>query len=226
MGGIGAVAEPLVVIALLIGGTWINRDYNPGRRRRPRDVRRVSDNARAGENTTLVEDSDVESRSASPSLLGSWEPKWRTRQLGAWGWRTEVLTPNTRKFKGYFLSRLLERFPFLVECWYWALIYWVSGTTLHGRHKLTKEGVSTWSSSNCSLDRRRYRPRRTNPCPQSHRCGGKARYILGTKHSAFLHAKSICHDLDQSDLLFHTYSRVDRFPGLALLLYKYAKSDQ
>jgi hypothetical protein len=116
MGGIGAVAEPLVVIALLIGGTWINRDFNPRRRRRPRDVRRVSDDARAGENTAMAEDGDVESRSASPSLLGSQEPKWRTRQLGAFGWQTEVVTPNTRRFKGYFLSRLLERFPFLVEC--------------------------------------------------------------------------------------------------------------
>jgi hypothetical protein len=23
------------------------------------------------------------------------------------------------------LSRLLQKFPFLVEAWYWALIYWV-----------------------------------------------------------------------------------------------------
>ena len=26
---------------------------------------------------------------------------------------------------GRLLSRLLRRFPFLVEAWYWALIYWV-----------------------------------------------------------------------------------------------------
>lgn len=133
MGGIGAVAEPLVVIALLVGGTWINRDFNPGRRRRPRDVRRISDDAnierhsRFGETAALVE-GDIESRSASPSLLATQEPKWRKRTLGAWGLRTEVVTPNTRRFKGYFLNRLLERFPFLVECWYWALIYWVSYT--------------------------------------------------------------------------------------------------
>jgi len=68
---------------------------------------------------------DIESRSASPSLLATQEPKWRTRTIGVWGVRKEVTTPNTRRFKGYFLSRLLETFPFLVECWYWALIYWV-----------------------------------------------------------------------------------------------------
>jgi hypothetical protein len=126
MGGIGAVAEPLLVVALLVGGTWINRDFNPGRRRRPGDVRRVSNDGRTrGEDAPLMEN-DFESRSASPSLLGDREPKWRTRTLGVWGIRKEVVTPNTRRFKGYFLSRLLERFPFLVECWYWALIYWVS----------------------------------------------------------------------------------------------------
>jgi hypothetical protein len=44
MGGVGAVAEPLVVISLLLGGTWINRDFNPGRsRRRPVDQRRISE---------------------------------------------------------------------------------------------------------------------------------------------------------------------------------------
>jgi hypothetical protein len=131
MGGIGAVTEPLVVIALLVGGTWINRDFNPGRRRRPRDIRRGSDDARVhGETTALTED-DIESRSASPSLLGNQEPKRRTRTLEVWGMRKEVVTPNTRRFKGYFLSRLLERFPFLVECWYWALIYWVSCANRH-----------------------------------------------------------------------------------------------
>jgi len=41
------------------------------------------------------------------------------------GLKKEVVSPNTRRFQGYFLSRLLKKFPFLVEAWYWALIYWV-----------------------------------------------------------------------------------------------------
>lgn len=124
MGGIGAVAEPLVVIVLLFGGTWINRDFDPGRkRRRPGDARRVSDDLSL---RGLEEEGLIESRSSSPSLLPEQEAKWRKRTLGVWGWKKEVITPNTRKFKGYFLSRLLEKFPFLVECWYWALIYWVN----------------------------------------------------------------------------------------------------
>jgi hypothetical protein len=122
MGGIGAVAEPLLVIFLLIAGTWINRDFAPGRsRRRLRDVRRVSDDFY----TSGDSEEDIESRSTSPSLLVTQEPEWRTRRLGVWGLANEVKTPNTRRFKEFFLSRLLEKFPFLVECWYWALIYWV-----------------------------------------------------------------------------------------------------
>lgn len=123
MGGVGAVAEPLLVIFLLFGGTWINRDFDPGRsKRRPRDVRRVSTDSYTISGNG---EEDIESRSASPSLLVTQEPKWRTRKLGVWGLEKEVITPNTRRFKGYLLSQLLERFPFLVECWYWALIYWV-----------------------------------------------------------------------------------------------------
>ena len=124
MGGIGAIAEPLVVITLLFCGTWINRHFDPGRKRRPGGSRRASGDATAREADALTEE-DLEARSSSPSLLVSREPKWRTRTIGAWGARMEVTTPNTKRFKGYFLSRLLERFPFLVECWYWALIYWV-----------------------------------------------------------------------------------------------------
>ncbi|RFU33759.1 hypothetical protein B7463_g2546, partial [Scytalidium lignicola] len=112
MGGIGAVAEPLVVIFLLFGGTWINRDFDPGRKSL-QAYRRAS------------QEDDLESRSSSPSLLVTQEPHWRTQSLHFFGWQKEVVTPNTRKFKGYLLSRLLEKFPFLVECWYWALIYWV-----------------------------------------------------------------------------------------------------
>ncbi|KAH8813047.1 hypothetical protein F5884DRAFT_321646 [Xylogone sp. PMI_703] len=112
MGGIGAVAEPLVVIFLLFGGTWINRNFDPGRSR-PRSSRKFS------------QEDDLESRSSSPSLLTDQEPHWRTQTLHFFKWKREVVTPNTRRFKSYMLSRLLEKFPFLVECWYWALIYWV-----------------------------------------------------------------------------------------------------
>lgn len=136
MRGIGAVAEPLVVVLLLIVGTWINRDFDPGRQKRLQfrgtssEVGESDEDGkwpRSRETDTLIDEEDLESaRSTSPSLLPTSEPKWRRRKLGIFGVETQVVTPNTRRFKGYLLSRLLERLPFLVECWYWALIYWVS----------------------------------------------------------------------------------------------------
>ncbi len=102
MGGIGAIAEPLVVVTLLFGGTWINRDPNPGPKRRPRDVRRISEDVEDLETGRNHDEDDVESRSSSPSLLPHQEPKYRVRTVGAWGVRKQVTTPNTRRFKGYF----------------------------------------------------------------------------------------------------------------------------
>jgi hypothetical protein len=143
MGGIGVVVEPLVVITFLFGGTWINRDFDAGRtrKRRPRHIRRILDEGRYGtpserrerEIDILIEDEDedLESRAPSPNLLVTKEPKWRTRTVGVWGITRQVTTPNHRRFKGYFLSRLLETFPFLVECWYWALVYWVRLPATH-----------------------------------------------------------------------------------------------
>jgi hypothetical protein len=119
--GIGAVAEPLVVVTLLFGGTWVNRnkDYKLFGRRR--------NNASSPRSTSPDSESGRSSISSSASLLGDIDevPKWRTRELQFFGLRKEVTSPNSRRFKDYFLSRLLRKFPFLVEAWYWALIYWV-----------------------------------------------------------------------------------------------------
>ena len=49
----------------------------------------------------------------------------RLRKLRLFGWERDIITPNTEIHKDRFLSRVLARFPFLVEVWYWALIYWV-----------------------------------------------------------------------------------------------------
>lgn len=60
---------------------------------------------------------------------GSNIPRWRERKLRLLKWEMPVATPNTEVFKNRMLSRLLRRYPFLVEAWYWALIYWVCGQT-------------------------------------------------------------------------------------------------
>lgn len=49
--------------------------------------------------------------------------------MGIAGWKKEVWSPDTKVFEDRLLSRVLQAFPFLVEVWYWALIYWVSANT-------------------------------------------------------------------------------------------------
>lgn len=122
--GVGALIEPLVVITLLFGGTWVNRNksyqiFNP---------RRVyTSSPRSSSPRSFESGRSFLSSSSSASLLynGDEVPKWRKREIRILGLRKEVVSPNTRQFQHYFLSRLLIKFPFLVEAWYWALIYWV-----------------------------------------------------------------------------------------------------
>ena len=139
--GVGAFAEPLVVITLLFGGVYVNRNtrYRLGSRNRggngydktgggsvADDVCEASSDTSSASAATLTDDLAERGGLLSPLRTPQDEPKWRTREVGLGRFRTRVTSPNTRVFKDYFLSRLLVKFPFLVEVWYWALIYWVS----------------------------------------------------------------------------------------------------
>ncbi|OKL56796.1 hypothetical protein UA08_07773 [Talaromyces atroroseus] len=128
--GIGAVLEPLTVVVLLFGGTWINRQKDS----KPRSHGTLSRSSSSSNNDEEAGFQPVakqdtygypESRPLSPSLLHQHEPQWRRRSVGLGPYRFDVYSPNTAQFRNRFLSRLLYRLPFLVECWYWALVYWI-----------------------------------------------------------------------------------------------------
>lgn len=135
--GVGVVLEPLIVIVLLFGGTWINR--RTGYSNKPS---RLGARARYFPSSDSISDSDAdeetglwsaadkyayaESIPSSPSLLQHHEEPWRTRTVAIGPYKVEVYSPNTATFRNRIFSRLLYRLPFLVECWYWALVYWVS----------------------------------------------------------------------------------------------------
>lgn len=129
--GAGAILEPLVVIVLLFGGTWINRStatFSAVRR-----VRRSSTSTRAnspdslesGLSSPTAKDALLNSRTPSPTLVQLNDARWRKRQIRILSYTFEVKSPDTAVFQDRLLSRLLRKFPFLVECWYWALVYWV-----------------------------------------------------------------------------------------------------
>ncbi|KAJ4516490.1 hypothetical protein HRR83_001824 [Exophiala dermatitidis] len=126
--GAGVFLEPLAVVVLLFGGAWINRatDYSWSGRYgwdEPLPVARPFEKA---EDISVEEAQSTHARrSLSPSLLVAVDEKWREREVRFLGYCKVVRTPNTAVFRGRLLSRVLHKFPFLVEAWYWALIYWV-----------------------------------------------------------------------------------------------------
>lgn len=161
--GIGTVLEPLVVVTLLFGGAWINRASNkPFSERQPRPdflAKNVySDKAGEFRDEEVIQPVSLKGRSLSPSLLPSQENKWRTREIRLMGLRRTVYSPNTAIFRNRFLSRVLKRFPFLMENLYWAEIYWVSEIINHFKKqlRLIVTGLSTWSCLLRSDHCRRY----------------------------------------------------------------------
>ncbi|KAL1890456.1 hypothetical protein Sste5346_008285 [Sporothrix stenoceras] len=75
----------------------------------------------------LPSTSSASSASSSTTALNEspLDPNKHYRTLRLWRWQYTVASPNTEIFKDRLLSRVLRKFPFLVEAWYWALIYWV-----------------------------------------------------------------------------------------------------
>lgn len=161
--GIGAVLEPLIVVTLLFGGAWINRatEYNVAGRSTRWHVGNFdtgdAEKTRSVDGVAEIKPLSSRNRSLSPSLLPSQETRWRKRELRFLGYRRTVETPNTAVFRNRFLSRVLRKFPFLVEAWYWALIYWVSlflSLHVHLETRLTgTPGLSARSSIYCGDNR-------------------------------------------------------------------------
>ncbi|KAK1757729.1 PAP2 superfamily-domain-containing protein [Echria macrotheca] len=143
---IGAVLEPLVIVSLLAGGTLVNRDKSrkssPSSSRRPepwQDIEYALGGDTPPNELAEAKGWDGKQRTASVSssstiwhdvvegqeVLGGSPSLWRHRTLRLGSWTREVTVPNTEIHKDRFLSRVLRNYPFLVEVWYWALIYWV-----------------------------------------------------------------------------------------------------
>lgn len=128
--GVGAFAEPLVVVTLLFGGVYVNRNTNYklfGKNGRSWEEKRFDH----GRDENSGDEEWSSPRSSADTLLeegvnlSASEPTWKKREISLWKLRFEVTSPNTAVFQDNFLSRLLRKLPFLAECWYWALIYWV-----------------------------------------------------------------------------------------------------
>jgi hypothetical protein len=145
---LGAVLEPLVIVSLLAGGTLVNRDgsrpsppSSTANSRRPdpwQDIEYALGDQAPREERHFDDEKWSRSRSSTASTSTIWHDvedgkagvdsgssDRRQRTLRFWKWECEVTSPNTEVHKDRFLSRALRQYPFLVEVWYWALIYWV-----------------------------------------------------------------------------------------------------
>jgi len=208
--GVGVILEPLVVVVLLFGGTWINRvtasvSHNHTRRRSSDYVRVTSpDSLESGSSSPTPKDGLLSPRCRSPELLEG----WHKRHVGVFGLSFSVTTPTTDVFQDRLLSRLLRKLPFLVECWYWALVYWVSFFTNHSflydilsvgsqGHSLT---FFTDISARACIYRRdppgRHRRCRPTTCSTVDSGRGEAGHFLGAPGSTLLPPSSSGHDLD------------------------------
>ncbi|KAH7008502.1 PAP2 superfamily-domain-containing protein [Ilyonectria destructans] len=121
--GVGSFLEPLVVVSLLFGGSYFNRnkDYSISTGKSGWASKKSDDLGRKQSSDSLMSGWS----SPSPGLVVNEQPTLRRRKLQLFGYKRIVTTPNTLVFKDRLVSRILQKFPFLVEAWYWFQIYWV-----------------------------------------------------------------------------------------------------
>ncbi|KAK2608403.1 hypothetical protein QQS21_003089 [Conoideocrella luteorostrata] len=129
---VGAFLEPLAVVTLLFGGAWLNRnrDYSFSKSRTEWAPFEGNSGKKSDEFGKINASQEIFGSSGGgwSQALSPWlqePPALRRRKIRILGYEKYVTSPNTLVFKDRFLSRVLRKYPFLVEAWYWALIYWV-----------------------------------------------------------------------------------------------------
>lgn len=141
--GVNAFIEPLVVISLLVGGTWVNRDRSYKLRLQnssPKPLRLSVDEESLPGSPTSFNSKDgllteeFTSPISRPCATDASISTWRIRKICFFGFRKTLWTHNTKVFEDRWFSRVIRKFPFLREVWYWALIYWVNCPSPRSSH--------------------------------------------------------------------------------------------
>lgn len=223
---------------MLLGGTWLNRNTNYNLTWHPRAHcfrdRRL-DIEQVPVSPGSLDSSDAllpGSGAASPSLLATDNiPEWRERTVRFWGFETNVRTPNSRQFKNSRYSRVLRKFPFLQEVWYWVLIYWVCTPYSADYTPIAMQvlisiplGISAWPRLHgrhpCCLHSRRS----TRACSRSDPPRATSTHFLGVAHTTLFPPTSFCVAMDQPTLFLYPHPWHHPLSGLALLSHHDTKS--
>lgn len=116
-------AEPLMVLTILCTSMFLTRrrgfsifGSNNGYRALPLDMTE-SDSARSSDDLLYY---DIDNANISQESLVSTKHISKRRSL--W-FGLLIYTPNTSRFANHIHSRILQKFPFLIEMFYWVITY-------------------------------------------------------------------------------------------------------
>lgn len=114
--------EAVILVTMLFGGMFLtrSRDYQIFSREahKYKSVLHIDPRNSAAGDGLLESDSDNDLEHKAPYAQGEYPPKHRS----CCGLST-IKTPNTSRFRNHLHSRLFQKFPFLVEMFYWILNY-------------------------------------------------------------------------------------------------------
>ncbi|KAF1983289.1 hypothetical protein K402DRAFT_338647 [Aulographum hederae CBS 113979] len=117
--------EPVVVVAILLTAMYTTRyqGYSIFSKRQPTSktslIASDDDNSRPSSSSHLLPENISDSEADyDDELLTTKNPPKKRRVCGS-----TFLTPNTARFRNNWHSRVLQRFPFLIEMFYWVINY-------------------------------------------------------------------------------------------------------
>ncbi len=115
--GLLGLGEPGLGTLIIFLGAWINRDFKT-------PLIRTVDNPYLHFAKDVREEMGLRSMSRENESSNG-QTWWRHRDMSLFGYIKTIKTPDTAVFRTRILSRVLLRFPFIIEMVYWFLIYGV-----------------------------------------------------------------------------------------------------
>lgn len=132
-------AEPLIVMTILFGAMWFTRrrDFSIRKSRPGLYKSYLDDPDSARSSDELLHYDPVNEDDKQPEYAAITHQPKRRSILGF-----SVVTPNSSRFKNNIHSRVLQRFPFLIEMFYWVINYsFYRMTSVLSQRLFAKSGI-------------------------------------------------------------------------------------
>ncbi|KAG5297703.1 integral membrane protein [Histoplasma ohiense] len=131
--------EPLIVLTILVSAMIATRTRGFQVFDRPHKNRlSILDKPRCTESITQLLSYDPRSEDGEQDAISASSHQWKKRYC----FGMVIWTPNTSRFAGNLHSRIMQRFPFLVEMFYWIVTYFFYRMTkLVSQKVFSKTGI-------------------------------------------------------------------------------------